>query len=50
MIEYKGYTISEGNGVNGVKIYRALRNNSYAIASNQSLAVIVSIIDKEEAN
>ena len=50
MIEYKGYTISEANGVNGVKIYRALKNNNYAIASNKSLAVIVSIIDKEENN
>ena len=48
MIEYKGYTISEGKGVNGEKIYRALRNRSYAIASNQSLSAIVSIIDREE--
>jgi hypothetical protein len=48
MIEYKGYTISEGKGVNGEKIYRALRNKSYAIASNQSLSAIVSIIDREE--
>jgi hypothetical protein len=50
MIEYKGYTISEGTGVNGVKIYRALRNKSYAIASNSSLSHIVSVIDKEEEN
>jgi hypothetical protein len=48
MIEYKGYTIEEGRGVTGVKIYSALRNKSYAIASNQSLAVIVAIIDREE--
>ena len=48
-IEYKGYSISEGEGVNGEKIYRALRNHSYAIASNQSLAKIVSIIDEENS-
>jgi hypothetical protein len=47
-IEYKGYLISEGEGVNGEKIYRALRNHSYALASNKSLAKIVSIIDEEE--
>jgi hypothetical protein len=48
MIEYKGYTIEEGKGMNGEKIYKALRNLNHSIASNQSLAVIVSIIDKEE--
>jgi hypothetical protein len=48
MIEYKGYTISEGTGVNGVKIYRALRNSNYAIASNSSLTHIIAVIDQKE--
>jgi hypothetical protein len=48
MITYKGYTIAEGEGVSGVKIYHALRNPSHSIASNQSLAKIVAIIDKAE--
>ena len=48
MITYKGYTIAEGVGVSGVKIYSALRNPNHAIASNQSLAKIVAIIDKAE--
>jgi hypothetical protein len=48
MITYKGYTIEEGKGVSGVKIYSALRNPNHAIASNQSLAKIVAIIDKAE--
>jgi hypothetical protein len=48
MIEYKGYTIAEGEGVSGVKIYHALRNPSHSIASNQSLAKIVAIIDEAE--
>ena len=48
MIEYKGYTISEGQGVDGVKIYRALANQHHAIASDSSLTKIVAIIDKQE--
>jgi hypothetical protein len=48
MIQYKGYTIEEGEGVSGVKIYRALRNPYHSIASNQSLSKIVAIIDKAE--
>jgi len=48
MIEYKGYTIAEGVGVSGVKIYQALRNQHHSIASNQSLAKIVAIIDEAE--
>ena len=48
MIQYKGYTIAEGEGVNGEKIYKALRNQHHSIASNQSLAKIVAIIDEEE--
>lgn len=48
MIEYKGYLISEGKGSDGEKIYRALRNQNYAIASNESLARIVQIIDEKE--
>ena len=48
MIQYKGYTIAEGEGVNGEKIYKALRNQHNSIASNQSLAKIVAIIDEEE--
>ena len=48
MIQYKGYTIAEGEGVSGVKIYKALRNQHHSIASNQSLAKIVTIIDEEE--
>lgn len=48
MIQYKGYTIAEGEGVNGVKIYRALVNQHHAIASNRSLAWIVARIDQEE--
>lgn len=47
MIEYKGYKIAEGTGSDGEKIYRALRNQYHAIASNQSLARIVQIIDEE---
>ncbi len=48
MIEYKGYTIEEGKGMNGEKIYKALRNLNHSIASNQSLAKIVAIIDEAE--
>jgi len=48
MIQYKGYTIEEGEGVSGVKIYHALRNKYHSIASNESLAKIVAIIDKAE--
>ena len=49
MITYKGYTIEEGKGVNGVKIYRALRSSANAIASNKELSAIVAIIDELEA-
>jgi hypothetical protein len=48
MIEYKGFMISEGTGSDGEKIYRALRNQYHAIASNESLARIVQIIDEKE--
>ena len=48
MIEYKGYQIAEGKGSDGEKIYRALRNPYHAIASNESLARIVAIIDEKE--
>lgn len=47
MIEYKGYLISEGKGSDGEEIYRALRNQYHAIASNESLAWIVARIDQE---
>jgi len=47
MLEYKGYTIEEGQGMYGVKIYKAMRNPHHSIASNQSLAWIVERIDRE---
>jgi hypothetical protein len=50
MITYKGYTIEEGQGVNGVKVYRALRSKANCVASNKELAVIVRVIDELENN
>ena len=47
MIQYKGYQITEGKGSDGEEIYRALRNQYHAIASNQSLAWIVARIEQE---
>ena len=47
MITYKGFTIVESTSYQGVKIYEALRNKNHALASNQSLAKIVAIIDEE---
>jgi hypothetical protein len=47
MITYKGFTIQEGEGVGGVKIYQALRNSSNCIASNRDLLKIVQVIDEE---
>ena len=48
MLEYKGYTIRKRKAMNNVDVYEALVNSHHALASNQSLAVIVARIDEEE--
>jgi hypothetical protein len=48
MITYKGYQITEGEGVSGVKIYQALRSSANCIASNRSLLKLIQIIDEQE--